>query len=574
MGLLNSALQIGRSALLSYQGALQVVGNNISSAATPGYTRLSPQLDPLQGMPIAGDLQPGAGVALSAIQRNIDESLESRIRLAIGDETAATARGGALVRMESFFDDLNRTGVGTRLDEFFAAFDELLNAPEDIAIRDLTVSAGEALSGSIQNLRSQLTALGDDVDGQIGSLAVSADALARQIARLNREITEVEAGRPAQATGLRDQRDGLLRQLSEIFDVTVREQADGTINIYIGGETLVQGSSVRGLIASEELDGEQTRTSIRFADTNQQVQVRAGTLAGLLSVRDQDSRIAMLDQLAEAIIFEVNRIHADGQGSSGFRSVIGAADVFDPDASLDSAAAGLVQTPDNGSFYITVVNDATQTPVAHRIDVSLDGTSQGTTLASLAADISAQVDGVTASVTNDNRLRLDADAGVSFVFGFDGQDARPDTSGVLAALGINTFFSGSDARSMAVNETLKAQPSLLASASVFLPGDGTIAGRIAQLSSLASGKLDAASIPEFYRRMTNGAAVATAAARDDVDAASSILISLQTQRESISGVNLDEEAIQLIKFQRAFQGTARFIRVVDDLLTELIALVR
>ncbi len=574
MGLLNSALQIGRSALLSYQGALQVVGNNIASAATPGYTRLSPQLDPLQGMPIAGELQPGAGVALSAIQRNIDESLESRIRLAIGDETAATVRGGALVRMESFFDDLNRTGVGTRLDEFFAAFDELLNAPEDIAIRDLTVSAGVALSDSIRNLRSQLTSLSDDVDGQIGSLADSADALARQIAQLNREITEVEAGRPAQATGLRDQRDGLLRQLSEIFDVTVREQADGTINIYIGGETLVQGTTVRGLIASEELDGEQTRTSIRFADTNQQVQVRAGKLAGLLSVRDQDSRIAMLDQLAEAIIFEVNRIHADGQGSSGFRSVIGAADVFDPDASLDSAAAGLAQMPDNGTFYITVVDDATQTPVAHRIDVVLDGTSQGTTLASLVADISAQVDGVTASVTNDNRLRLDADAGVSFVFGFDGQDARPDTSGVLAALGINTFFSGSDARSMAVNETLIARPSLLASASVFLPGDGAIAGRIAQLSSFASGKLDSASIPEFYRLMANGAAIATAAAWDDVDASSSILISLQTQRESISGVNLDEEAIQLIKFQRAFQGTARFIGVVDDLLAELITLVR
>ena len=88
MGLLNSALQIGRSALLSYQGALQVVGNNISSAAAPGYTRLSPQLDPLQGVPMAGDLQPGAGVAMSAIQRNIDESLEARIRLAIGSETA------------------------------------------------------------------------------------------------------------------------------------------------------------------------------------------------------------------------------------------------------------------------------------------------------------------------------------------------------------------------------------------------------------------------------------------------------------------------------------------------------
>ena len=84
MGLLNSALQIGRSALLGYEGALQVVGSNISSAGSADYTRLSPQLDPLQGNLITGDLQPGAGVALTAIQRNIDEALEGRVRLAIG----------------------------------------------------------------------------------------------------------------------------------------------------------------------------------------------------------------------------------------------------------------------------------------------------------------------------------------------------------------------------------------------------------------------------------------------------------------------------------------------------------
>ena len=84
MGLLNSALNIGRTALLGYQGALQVIGNNISSAGTENYTRLTPQLSPLQGDTLTGNLKPGAGVALSGIQRNIDEALESRVRLAIG----------------------------------------------------------------------------------------------------------------------------------------------------------------------------------------------------------------------------------------------------------------------------------------------------------------------------------------------------------------------------------------------------------------------------------------------------------------------------------------------------------
>ena len=84
MGLLNSALHIGRTALLGYSGALQVIGNNISSAGTDNYTRLTPQLSPLQGDTLAGNIKPGAGVALSGIQRNIDEALEGRVRLAIG----------------------------------------------------------------------------------------------------------------------------------------------------------------------------------------------------------------------------------------------------------------------------------------------------------------------------------------------------------------------------------------------------------------------------------------------------------------------------------------------------------
>lgn len=574
MGLLNSALQIGRSAILSYQGALQVVGNNISNAASPDYTRLTPLLDPLQGTPIAGNLQPGAGVALSAIQRNINEALEARLRLAIGAQTGAISLEQATVQMELFFDDLSLTGVGTRLDEFFNMFDELLNAPEDIAIRDLAISSGVTLAESLKTLRVQLTSLSDDLDSQIAGLAARADGIARQIGQLNQEITEAEAGRQTQATALRDQRDGLLRDLSEIFDVTVREQENGMINIYVGSEALVQGNSVRGLIAVSQLVGEQTRTSIRFADSNQQIHAQAGQLAGLEAARDQESRIAMVDQLARAVMFEVNRIHADGQGTTGFKSVTGSFDLLASDVALDSAAAGLVPPPGSGSFYITVIDDATGTPVAHRIDITLDGSPGSATLESLAADISAQVAGVTASVTSDNRLHLEADEGVSFVFGYDGQEARPDTTGILTALGINTFFTGTDARTIAVNETLQLQPSLLATASVFAPGDGSTAVQIAELDTLGSDLLGDVSIPKFYRSMANAAAMVSANARQSVDASTSVLLSLAIQRESISGVNLDEEAIQLLKFERAFQGAARFITVVDDLLAELVNLIR
>lgn len=576
MGLMNSALQIGRSALLSYQSALQVIGNNISSVGSPGYTRLTPGLDPLQGGLVAGDLQPGAGVALTGIQRNIDEALEQRLRLAIGDSESTGMRQSALSQVEPLFDDLSGAGIGSRLTDFFNSFDEVQNTPESIATQELAVRQGVLLADAFKGLRANLASLGAQFDSQIGGVVKTADELAEQIARLNQEITTAEAGGRGQATGLRDQRDAMLRRLSELFDVTVREQTNGAVNVYIGSEALVQGSLSRGLVAVTQLDGEFARTTVRFADSNSQIQIKGGQLHGLILARDEDAygRIAAVDTLAAALIEQINQIHADGQGNTGFKTLESTGDVLALDASLGSASAGLSPPPTNGSFFITVTELATGTPVAHRIDVSVDDADSPTTLESLAADITANVAGVTANITSDNRLQLIADEGTTFTFGHDGQQVQPDSSGVLAALGLNTMFTGTNASNIAVSDTLLQNPALLASAQVFLPGDGSNAARIAELSTVPIDLLRGKSVLETYNGIATKVAIDGSAALADVDAARTILFSLQAQRESISGVNLDEEAIALLKFESAFQGAARYVRVVDGLLDELIALIR
>lgn len=576
MGLLNSSLQIGRSAILGYQGALQVVGNNISSAASPDYTRLAPGLDPLQGALIGRDLQPGAGVALTSIQRNIDEALEGRVRTAIGTEASAVQQRSALTRVESFFDTLNGTDLSSRLTSFFRSFDDLQNTPEDSATRDLTISSGVQLADSIRGLRSQFGQLAADLDGELADLVPQVNDLAKRIGRLNAEITTAEAAARGQATGLRDQRDALLRELSELVGVTVREQPNGALNVYAGSETLVQGAFVRELVGVQVTDGEFVRTSVRFLDTNGDVDLGSGRMAGLVISRDQGAtgKVAALDELAAAVIADVNRIHADGQGLRGLTSATGTRDLLATDVALNSAAAGLGGAVQSGSFFITVLDDATQTPVAYRIDVDVDDPVSPLTLDGLVAAINAQVTGVTATVTSDRRLSLTSGDGFSFVFGFDGQQARSDTSGVLAALGVNTFFSGSDATNIAVNSALAADPLLLAAAATFHAGDGGVAGRIAALDSAASAQLNGLTLTGFYDGIANDIAVSGAAATDASDTASAVLSALRTQRESLSGVNLDEEAISLIKYERAFQGASRFVSVVNDLLNELVTLIR
>lgn len=575
MGLLNSALHVGSSAILTYQNALQLVGNNIGNAGNADYTRVTPDLSALQGQALQGDLHPGAGVAMTGIQRNIDEALEGRVRLAIGAQESVVEQRGALSQVESLFNQLGGTDIASRLTEFFNTFDEVRNLPEDSAVRDLALTSARQLADSLRSTRSQLVQLATDFDSGIADLVTEANALAEKIAELNEEITRVEAGE-GQATALRDQRDGLLRELGRVFDVTVREQPNGAINVYVGSEALVQGRSVRALISTARTDGEATRTAVRFADTNADVEINGGRLAGLIAARDTHAlgRIAAIDELAAAVIGEANRIHADAQGLIGHREITGGFDVLLTTAALDSTAAGLDFPPNSGSFYLTVLDDATSTPVAYRIDVALDSTGGGTTLATLVDTINTTVDGVTASITPDQRLRLVADDDRSFVFGFDGGTARSDTSGVLAALGINTLFTGADATDIGINEALAADPRLLGSAAAFLPGDGTTAGRLAALDTSTLQRLGGQTLLEFYNAVANDVAVASGAAKDAESTTTTVLASLQSQRESISGVNLDEEAIALVKYQRAFQGASRFVSVVDQLIEELVTLIQ
>lgn len=574
MGLMDSALNIGRSALLGYQNALQVIGNNISNAGSPDYTRQTPGLTPLNGPGVAEGMRPGAGVAMTSLKRNLDEALENRIRAAIGDVEEATTRQQALGLVESLFDPVTGLQLESRMADFFNAVNDVQNTPADPAIRELVVASGVTLADSLNEMRSRLGELSGQFNDDIESLVEQANELAARVADLNTEIVSTEAsGSPASA--LRDQRDALLRDLSEIVDVRVRMQPDRTVNVYIGNEALVQGGASRGLDINIKLDGERRRDTLVFADNNQQVAIGTGRLQGLIAARDSQtfSRISDIDRLASAIIFEVNQVHADGQGLAGFTELTSAYAVDDPTAVLNASSVGLPYVPQNGSFYISVTDGATGTTTSRQIQIDLDGNGDDTTLESLVADINATVEGVTAEVTIDNRLRMMADNGKTITFGHDGEIQRRDSSFALASLGINTFFEGSTSADIAVSEDLRRNADLLATSATNLVGGGTNAADLALVLNEDSSLLNGVSISDFQTSITGSVAVASASARGDVEASSSVLSSLQAQKENISGVSLDEEAIELVKFERAFQGAARFISVVDRLSAELISLV-
>jgi flagellar hook-associated protein 1 FlgK len=561
MGLVSTALQIGKSALMSYQSALQVIGNNISNAGSAEYTRQSPVLTPQMGAVTSEGFQAGAGVALTALKRNIDEALENRIRTGTSDQGSSSAAQQALGRLEVVLNEMSDNDLSTLIGNFFGAFSSLQNNPQDVSARGVVLSAGQSLVDEIQRQRTDVLSLVKETNQEIVDSVRQANQIVDEVAQLNQQIVEAESRQRGMASALRDQRDAKLRDLSGIVEIHVVPQETGAVNVYVGNELLVQGAISRGLTTETEISDGIERAIPEFADDSGVLPIRGGKVEGLIEARDNYSlgHLNDLDTLAAALIQEVNKAHAQGQGLEGMTDATGTYGVLDADAALNSDTAGLDLKPANGTFQITVRNTTTGTGVVTTIPVDLDGIGADTTLTSLVAAVNAN--------TADKRLRITADDGYEFTFG-------EDSSNVLAALGVNTFFTGKAANDISINPVLSADPTLLAAARSNLPGDGTNADAIARVGRAAATSLGGRSIVDFYNTVAGKIAVNANAARASQAAADSIMTSLQAQRESISGVSLDEEAINLVRFERGFQGAARYVSVVDSLIDEMLALVK
>jgi flagellar hook-associated protein 1 FlgK len=585
MGLLTSALQIGRSALFSYQSALTVVGNNISNAGDPDYTRQTPVLTPIPGVPIQEGFRPGAGVQLSALQRHIDESLEERIRVALGDQNSALEQSEVLSRIESVLNELSETDLSTLLTSFFNTFSTLQTTPQDETARGAVLATAQTLVTEIRRQRDDLLNITEQINDEIENITDRANQIVDDIATLNVDIVRAESGKNGGASGLRDQRDALLRELSTIVEIRTRLQPEGSVNVFIGNEPVVQGGISRGLTTTRDVGADIERVTVRFADDNGAIAINGGRYEGLVGSRDTFvvNQLNTLDNLARALIRDVNQVHSDGQGVGSFTDVTSTYSVIDPNLALNTINNGLEFLPRNGSFFITIKNETSGLTKSVQVDVDLDGITPpaDTSLNGLVGNINAALTAayggaspVTASVTGDNRLNLKADPTFSFTFGHDGDEFREDSSNALAALGINTFFVGTDAQSVGVNAFLDGRPDLISAAQVNEVGDGGNAGRLSSLLNAASKELNGISILAFYNSKVSNVAVKSAAARNAVEAADVVVVSLRAEREAISGVSLDEEAINLLKFQRAFQGAAQFIRVADEMIQTMLGLVR
>ena len=561
------ALNIGKSALAVQQAALQVTGNNIANAGNADYTRQTSSIVPNRDQQISPGVFLGTGVNLTAVQRQIDEALQSRLRSATSDSMGASAGEQWISRIEAIFNELSDQDLSTQLSAFFTSWSSLANKPQDVGLRQVVIQSGQAVASWFQQLRGQMDSLLQDLDARQRGLALDANSLAQQVADLNSQIVLAEAGGRGQANGLRDQRDMVLGKLAELMDIRTVDTGDGMINVLVGSEPLVIGTDNRGVRLREgAVDGQLVATPV-FQRDGGTLQISSGQMGALSGVREQiNSVIQTLDSLASNLIFELNKLHASGQGLSGYSSTTANHSINSTTAALSSEAAGLDHVPSNGSFVLHVRQKATGLVSSTLVQVDLDGLNgDDTTLQSLRDDIDA-IDGISASI-NAGKLTIRADGSdIEFTF-------SQDTSGVLAGLGVNTFFTGSTARDIAVSQAIVAAPTMLAAARNGEQADNQTALAIAALESLPLSALSGVSLKDSYQQMVNTVAVSASGAKTNSEASRILKETLQAQREALSGVSLDEEAVNLMRQQRALQGAARLIAAVDELMRTLLQLV-
>jgi flagellar hook-associated protein 1 len=581
-------LDIATSALSAQQQSIGVTAHNIANVNTDGYSRQSPDLEAKQPV-LNNGLIMGRGVDVKQVTQSSDQFIENRLMQENSNLSSSSEMEKYMQVLEGYFNDTSDTGMSTMLNNFWNNWYDVSNNPSGTAERNSLYEDSTALTEQFNSLGSDLTQVKSDLTNAVGSGVGTINQITQEIAKLNNQIVGMENDNTA--NDLRDQRNTLVSQLNQYLDVKSFEQSNGSLTVVSAkGCTLVQGNSsyelkMGGANGDRVIWQDSSGRDVDITDY-----ISNGSLGGWLDMRDQvvAQYQLNLDAMAKEFIWSVNQQNSQGVGTGGFSSVTGTNAVSDSGKGLGTVDSGLGYSDKvaDGSFNLWVY-DASGNVVSGSGSANPITIDAGTTtLSDLRDEINtaATNDGapITASITTDGNLEIDAGSGYTFAF-------SDDTSNALAALGINTFFTGSSAGDIGVNDSIGLNPNNIAAGQV--GSDGEIAaGNNANALAVTDLQNTSMSIPQwtcdringntqgsttstiddYYSSMLGSIGIASASASRDKTFAQSMVNEISSIRNSISGVSLDEELTNLIKYQHAYAAAAKLVSTSDDMFNTLL----
>lgn len=307
---ISSILQIGKQALLKHQSAIHTTAHNIANVNTDGYTRQRPDFTTFNQ---AGLNQLAQGLSLDGAVRLRHDFAESQIRYAKQDMGKFETAEQIYTEIEGIFDESSNTGLSSILSEFWDSWSGLASNPESQTARNEVKNRGIILTRAFNQTYSQLDDLHANLKSEIENRVTIANNLIDQIRIVNRQI-EFQSNYE-----LMDRRDQLLQQLAEKIPIDVTERSDGGLVVALNGLILASNAETHHIAARFVGAGDNTEAQIYYAESNRQVIINSGELSALIEIHNQTIPEYQnhLDDMAQALTVQTNRIHVSGYNQSG-----------------------------------------------------------------------------------------------------------------------------------------------------------------------------------------------------------------------------------------------------------------
>lgn len=325
------ALNTAYRGLSAAQQAMDLAGHNVANVGTDGYTRQridQSSMTPPKSMFASTGVQVGQGVSVDRIARLGNALLDATMRTATSSAAYLTQRSAAFDRIEATLREPGSDGVSAHLESFWAAWQDVANWPSEPGPANALLHEARQLVSALSTGRSALDEQWADTRSSAEAMTTSLNDSAAQVAALNKSIrSALNAG--GQANELIDARARLTETIASLAGGTVREEPDGTVSVYLGGNALVRGDAARAvrLTGADTMAAATAAPSLEWADQpGLAVGLEGGSIAGALSVLAPASggaggpiaeAAARYDAVAASLAETVNEAHRAGQTQSG-----------------------------------------------------------------------------------------------------------------------------------------------------------------------------------------------------------------------------------------------------------------
>lgn len=544
----NSLINTAMSGLNAAQVALSTVSNNISNYNVAGYNRQTAILAQNGGMSTMSGFI-GNGVTVTSVNREYNQFITNQLRGAQSQAGAQNAYFEKISQIDNLLASKTNT-LSTNMQDFFSNLENLVSNAGDDAARQTVLGKANGLVNQFNNTDKYLRDMDSGVNQQLSDSANQINSYSQQIAKLNDEITRLR-GSGGEPNALLDQRDQLVTELNQVVGVQVMQQDGDAYTVsFANGLTLVQGSNAYQVEAVPS-SGDPSRLTIGYNRGNgvsevPEGQITSGSVSGVLKFRSEslDSARNQLGQLALAMADSFNQQHRAGFDLNG-------------DAGTDFFSFGGGRVVDHsrnaGDAALSVSYTDTSKVKANDYRVEFDGSNwQVSRLPdNVKVNATAGVDATTGKPTlSFDGLKVDIDGTAQKNDSFTVKPVSDVAGSLKVAItdSANIAAAGKDDSGRGDNENAKKLLDL-------------------QTKKLVDGK---ATFSGAYASMVSSVGNQTASAKVSATSQANIVKQLTVQQQSISGVNLDEEYGELLRFQQYYLANAQVIQTASSMFDALL----